>query len=107
MSQKPLVILHGWSDHADSFIPLRTQLAQLLDLPIHTIILANYISLDDQVTFHDLASAMHQAWIDLKLPLSAQSVDMIVHSTGALICRHWLSQYFNANQTPIDHLLML
>src|SRR5690606_7643532 len=86
---RPLVILHGWDDNSYSFRKLTRLLQQQGWEPL-TIKLADYITMDDEVTFMDLAYAMEKAWLSKKLPNSAGSVDVIAHSTGALVTRLWL-----------------
>lgn len=104
---RPLVIIHGWSDNATSFKPLAQLLEHQLNRSPQFINLANYISLDDEVTFADLVAAMSNAWLKQKLPTSPAAVDVVVHSTGGLIIRDWLTHYFTPETAPIKHLLML
>lgn len=105
-----LVIIHGWSDNFSSFRALAKRLASPLPdgigAQVEQIYLGDYISLDDQVTFADLVEAMDRAWSDVGLPRSARSVDAIVHSTGGLVIRDWMSR-FAPDTVPIHRLLML
>lgn len=100
---RPIVILHGWSDTSDSFKDIGTAL--------HTdtvqIFLGNYISLDDQVTVPDLATALSRIWVTRNLPTTPRSVDVIVHSTGALVIREWMTRFFTPETNPVFHLVML
>ena len=103
-----LVIIHGWSDTSKSF----EQLAKLMVnegvvAGVEHIRLADYVSLDDDVTFDDLIYALNKAWKIKKLPTKARSVDMIVHSTGGLVVRHWMTTFFKAATNPVNRLLML
>ena len=104
---KPLVILHGWSDNSESFKPLATILQQQLQRPAMIINLADYLTLDDAVTYDDVVAAMMNAWQFNKLPLSPRSVDAVVHSTGGLVIRDWLSRNFIPELAPIENLVML
>ena len=105
-----LVIIHGWSDNFSSFRALAKRLASPLPdgigAEVEQIYLGDYISLDDQVTFADLVEAMDRAWSDAGLPRSSRSVDAIVHSTGGLVIRDWMSR-FPPDSVPIHRLLML
>src|ERR1017187_4808697 len=105
-----VVILHGWSDTSDSFAPLANFLKargfQILDL-----FLADYISMDDDVSIEDAAKAMQAAvegkiaGTELKPPF-----DLIVHSTGGLVARTWLSAYCagtSPKQMPVQRLVMI
>ena len=79
-ARNQIVILHGWSDTADSFAPLAAFLRQhgfeTLDL-----FLADYLSMDDDVSIEDVAKAMQAAVAarlaggELRLPF-----DLIVRS---------------------------
>ncbi|MEZ5553022.1 MAG: alpha/beta hydrolase [Pseudomonadales bacterium] len=101
-----IVILHGWSDSEESFRPLARWLTgQDLDTPIQEIRLGDYLTLDDDVTFADLTAALERAWDDVGLSRQARSVDVIVHSTGALVIRDWMSGLQGDN--PVRRLLML
>ncbi len=103
----PTVIIHGWSDHATSFVPLQKVLSQRLQEPVTVISLAEWLSLDDLVTYDDLVSRMDVAWTAYGLPRDPRTVDVITHSTGALLIRHWMTEFFDAGLTPVKHLVML
>ena len=108
MSDRPIVILHGWSDISASFEPLAKLLqAKMNGRDISIIHLADYISMEDEVRFDDIVSAMEVAWRRNDLPTVAGSVDAIVHSTGGLVIRDWLQRNYAPNEAPIKHLLML
>lgn len=103
-----IVVLHGWSDSSDSFEALAGRLPKLgLSRPIVPIYLGDYVSMDDDVRFDDIIKAMRRAWADAKLPVSPRSVDLVVHSTGALVARHWMTTYYQPETNPIRRLLML
>ncbi|HEY2345975.1 MAG TPA: hypothetical protein VGH80_08830 [Xanthomonadaceae bacterium] len=103
-----LVIVHGWSDTAASFDHIAERLiASGLKLDVATIRLADYVSLNDTITFADLREAMMTAWRNQGLPLDPRSVDVIVHSTGALVTRDWMTTYFTPATNPINRLVML
>src|SRR5882672_4181180 len=90
---RPLVILHGYSDTSQTFQPLAEALAQRLSLDVHIVSLGDYVSLNDHVSFTDLQAAMDPAWNARGLPRDPWSVDMLVHSTGALVARQWLAGF--------------
>jgi len=46
---KPLVIIHGWSDEADSFLPLARAIEQRTGRPVESLWLGHYVSLDDDI----------------------------------------------------------
>ncbi len=102
-----IVLLHGWSDHSESFKPLVGKLAGLGLADIVPIYLGDYVSMDDDVTFDDIVQAMQAAWRKANLPTTPRSVDVIVHSTGALVIRHWMTSCFTPETNPVRRLLML
>lgn len=103
-----LVIIHGWSDTRRSFVRLAQRLAQEgVDAPVTHIRLGDYITLDDDVTFDDLTAAMMKAWLDAELPTAPRSIDAIVHSTGGLVVRHWMTTHFTPQTNPLRRLVML
>lgn len=106
---KPLVIIHGWSDSEDSFIPLAEALERETGRPVEQLWLGSYVSLDDDVRMQDLVRGLQRAWKARELPLKARSVDVIVHSTGGLILRDWMdSQYMaRGRKPPVNNLVML
>ncbi|MFT3685533.1 MAG: alpha/beta fold hydrolase [Phycisphaerales bacterium] len=114
----PLVILHGYSDTSKTFEPLAAALADNLGVQPDTISLGDYVTLNDYVAFPDLLAALDQAWTDHNLPRDEGAVDMVVHSTGALVARQWLHWLTNekaapsprgsaAEPCPVKHLCML
>lgn len=104
---RPILIIHGWSDTDSSFVRLGELIVGKTGRDVQHINLADYVSLDDSVLMDDLVSAMDVAWKDKKLPRQPSSMDVIVHSTGGLIVRDWLTRYFTPTKSPIKHLLML
>ncbi|MAY02686.1 MAG: hypothetical protein CMQ38_06885 [Gammaproteobacteria bacterium] len=101
----PIVILHGWSDDKESFRNLAHKLQGKLERPITDLWLGDYISLDDDVNVDDIIDAMQRAWLDAKLP----TADVIIHSTGGLVIRHWMQKYYVSKNSkpPIRNLVML
>ncbi|MDE0099313.1 MAG: hypothetical protein OXM87_06850 [Truepera sp.] len=107
MAERPIVIVHGWRDTSGRFEPLAKLLQAKLGCHISIISLANYISMDDEIRFDDLATAMQTAWKRHGLPTQKGSVDAIVHSTGGLVIRDWLQRHYLPKSAPIKHLVML
>ncbi|MBV1931851.1 MAG: hypothetical protein KUG71_09045 [Porticoccaceae bacterium] len=108
---RPLVIIHGWSDHSDSFHRLAKLIADKTDRQVQHLWLSDYVSLDDQVQMSDITAAMQRAWTapEHGLPVSANSCDAIIHSTGGLVIREWMADYWHAQgkRPPIANLVML
>lgn len=90
--QRPLVILHGYSDTSQSFQPLADALSGSSaggGQPV-VVSLGDYVTLNDHVGFPDLLTALDRAWMHHNLPRDEGAVNMVVHSTGALVVRQWL-----------------
>lgn len=71
--------------------------------------LGDYPSMDDDVRIEDVAKRLDVA---IKEKLASGDLDnpfdMIVHSTGGLIVRSWLAQYFpEGKSSPLKRLIML
>lgn len=103
----PIVIIHGWSDDSSSFKNLAKYIQNELGAQVNSINLADWISMNDDVTYADIAEAMNMAWNAHGLSTTAREVNVIVHSTGALVVREWMTRFFNSNSVPIKRLLML
>ena len=104
---RSLVLIHGWSDHAQSFMQLGSQLAQALTPAPRVVSLCDYVSLDDEVTLQDLAVALEHAWQAQKLSCVPHSVDVVVHSLGGLVFREWLTTFYTPTTAPVRQVLML
>ena len=106
---RQVVIIHGWSDTSDSFKPLATFLAGHGFQP-KELWLGDYISLDDDVRVADAGKRMGEV-IDQRIASGdlAASFDVIVHSTGGLVAREWLTSHYRgaADQCPMKRLIML
>ncbi len=109
MANKPIVIIHGWSDHSASFDKLARRLARETGQPTAQIWLADYISLDDEVRLDDLSAGLERAWGDRQLPTGANAIDVVVHSTGGLVIRAWMQHFYHARgqRPPVQNLVML
>jgi hypothetical protein len=110
----PILILHGWSDSYESFKPLKDWLAGQ-GYQAEQVFFGDYESMQDDVTFDDLADGLQSRFEDMmkKPRLDPFSLDVIVHSTGGLVVRHWLHHYIqdicngDIELCPIRHLIML
>jgi hypothetical protein len=105
--ERPLLILHGWSDVAESMVPLAEALRAHLPHKVQHCSVADYLTLEDHITYDDLVEGFQQAWLAQGLPTGKHAVDVVVHSTGGLVIRDWLTRYYTPQTAPIKHLLML
>ncbi len=103
-----IVILHGYSDDQESFQPLADFLKKN-GFKVMPIFLGDYVTLEDTITIEDLAKAFRAALAYERMPTGARSFDLIVHSTGALVAREWLTRYYleAGKESPLAHFLML
>ena len=107
MAERPVVMIHGWSATSEGLEPLAGLVRGRLGAQVLIVRLADYISMDDEVRFDDLVSAMDRAWDAEGLPRTKGSVDALVHSAGALVMRDWLDRNFGPDESPVAHLVML
>lgn len=90
---RPVVLIHGYSAQGKDFDTLCTALrgegVNAVDLNI-----ANYISLNNEITIKDIAEGLDRAFrTHPTLGNEDQAFDVIVHSTGMLVIRSWLTNY--------------
>ena len=100
-------MIHGWSATSEGLEPLATLVRARLNTQISVIRLADYVSMEDEVRFDDLVSAMNRAWDAEGLPRTKGGVNALVHSTGGPVIRDWLDRNFGPDESPIMHLVML
>ncbi len=100
-----LVLIHGYSDKGESFRKWRDLLQDRYD-NTEQICVCDYVSLTNEVTIKDLAEGFD---IALKTRAGLQGdedFDAIVHSTGMLVIRSWLTTY-PARRSRLKHLIGL
>ena len=109
MSDRDVLIVHGWSDTSKSFSPL-VDFLNSAGFKAVSLWLGDYISLDDDVKIEDVAKRL-EALVREKLANGEIKApfDMIVHSTGGLVARQWISTYYfdDITQCPLKRLVML
>ncbi len=109
---RQVVVLHGWSDDSESFRPLISFLKRN-EYDVTPLFLGDYISLRDDVRIEDVARRMEEVVREkMARPASARdrlnrTFDLIVHSTGGLLARRWISEYYKTRTCPVRNLLML
>ena len=89
---RPILLIHGYSASGLDFEPvcrrLQTNGVQPLDINI-----ANYVSLNNEITIKDIAEGFDRALRNQAQLSADQEFDAIVHSTGMLVLRSWLTNY--------------
>jgi hypothetical protein len=105
MNQRPLVIVHGYSDKGESFHRW-VDILRAAGYETTEIHVADYITLSNEITIRDLAEGLDRA-IRLTPGLhDGQEFDAIVHSTGMLVLRSWLMSY-ERRRSRLKHLIGL
>ncbi|MGH7926451.1 MAG: esterase/lipase family protein [Candidatus Binatia bacterium] len=82
-----LLLVHGYSDGSTSFTGLHNFFSQRAGYEeLHTYYL-DYTSMDDDTSYRDLADKLDT---DYRNRFGTERVDVVCHSTGALVVRAWL-----------------
>ena len=105
MPRLPLVLIHGYSDQGASFEPWRRAMVER-GYDVSSIHVSNYRSLTNEVTLKDVAEGLDRA-LRIRAGLAAdEPFDAIVHSTGMLVIRAWLTAYAK-RRDRLKHLIGL
>src|SRR3569833_920620 len=101
-----VVLVHGRSASSASMHDIRDYLVGQ-GYAVTDVWLSDYLSLDDDVRVADVARRMKDVMDGLAGKLGAP-YDMIVHSTGGLVARAWLTRYYpDGLNCPVKHLVMV
>lgn len=96
---RPLVFIHGYSSEGTAFYPLRDAIlksAKTKNFALRTedVDICTYVSLNNEITIKDIAEGLARALRKhTVLGNDQQDFDAIVHSTGMLVLRSWLTNY--------------
>jgi hypothetical protein len=90
---RPLIFIHGYSDKGEAFIPLRNALKESIELI--DVDICTYVSLNNEVTIKDIAEGLERAFGNHPTLKETPDFefDAVVHSTGMLVIRSWLTNY--------------
>ncbi len=89
---RPIVLIHGYSAEGLDFTEICKQLNARGIQPID-INVGNYVSLNNEITIKDIAEGLDRALRNNSRLGDEQVFDAIVHSTGMLVIRSWLTNY--------------
>jgi pimeloyl-ACP methyl ester carboxylesterase len=89
MPNEPVVLIHGYSDQGASF----KAWGDILKNRGHETHVCTYQSLTNEVTIKDLAEGLDRALKTCAGLEEDQPFNAIVHSTGMLVLRSWLTTY--------------
>jgi len=88
------LLIHGYSASGKEFVAWKAALAEA-HIDVATIEIGNYISLNNEITIKDLGEAFDRALRLTKWSAGSMddswTFDAIVHSTGMLVVRQWLT----------------
>ena len=88
----PIVLLHGYSADGRDFKTLCEKLTDAGMRPVDLNI-GNYVSLNNEISIKDIAEGFDRALRNTPQLDEEQPFDAIVHSTGMLVIRSWLTNY--------------
>jgi pimeloyl-ACP methyl ester carboxylesterase len=109
------VILHGWSDCSESFVAVKDFL-RANGYQADTIYYADYESREDNITFSDVVDGLHDRFVEKGFiqpdgTANNTTLNVVVHSTGGLIIRHWIWRYYARDgriaDCPVKRIVML
>jgi hypothetical protein len=93
-AQGRVLLIHGYSANWQAFLPWKAALSAA-GIATETISVGNYVTLNNEVTIKDLGEAFDRALRMTKfasdIPGDAWTFDAVVHSTGMLVLRQWLT----------------
>jgi pimeloyl-ACP methyl ester carboxylesterase len=102
--KRPLVMIHGYSDNGDSFRKWAEVVGR--SSAVRNLHIGNYASLTNEVTIKDIAEGFDRA-LRVEGGLGEdEEFDAIVHSTGMLVVRAWLTTY-PRRRSRLKHLIGL
>ena len=83
-----LLIIHGYSDGPQSFKDLRDFFVREAGFKKANVFFLDYASMDDEATFKDFADKLEADYN--RLFKKTERINVVCHSTGALVVRAWL-----------------
>src|SRR5436190_15229168 len=112
MTNERILIIHGWSDCSGSFVDMKRALVARRVAEADDIFFVDYESRDDSLTLPEISRALQNRLLQLRLigpsPQDCPPLNIIVHSTGGLVVRHWLQTYYSERAwCPVRRIVML
>ena len=96
----PLVLIHGYASGSGAFGTWKAALEKA-GRAVTDMYIGNYVTLNNEVAVDDIANGFEYAL--QQKGLDGKPFDAIVHSTGMLVLRSWLT---NTNAPPDRHKLL-
>jgi hypothetical protein len=105
MASRPVVIVHGYSDQGKTASNWCRRLTQS-GFDASNIHVSEYVSLSNEITIKDIAEGFDRS-LRIQAGLNKdEEFDAIVHSTGMLVIRAWLTTYAS-RAARLKHLVGL
>ncbi len=111
-TDEKLLIIHGYSDGPASFKELRDFFIRDAGFNKSNVFFLDYASMDDDATFKDFADKLEADYN--KLFSKKERINVVCHSTGALVVRAWLAlrrtrqrELGHKLDCPVKRLVML
>jgi len=105
MASRPVVIVHGYSDEGKSASNW-CRLLTASGVDATNVHVSEYVSLSNEVTIKDIAEGFDRS-LKIQAGLNKdEEFDAIVHSTGMLVIRSWLTTYAS-RAARLKHLVGL
>jgi hypothetical protein len=93
-AQGRVLLIHGYSANWKAFLPWKAALSAA-GISTESISVGNYVTLNNEVTIKDLGEAFDRALrmttFAKEIPGDGWTFDAVVHSTGMLVLRQWLT----------------
>lgn len=105
MARRPVVLIHGYSDDGAAFRRWRDVLVGA-GYDAHEISVCSYQTLTNEITIRDIAEAFDRALRERAGLGADEPFDAVVHSTGMLVIRDWLTTYAT-RRDRLRHLVAL
>jgi len=106
MATRPVILVHGYSDDRKGFGTWRQLLADPNAKSVFDVRVSEYESLTNEISIKDIAEAFDRA-LRLQAGLTSdEDFDAVVHSTGMLVVRSWLTTY-PTRRDRLKHLIAL
>ena len=113
MAETVTLIIHGWSDCSNSFVHMKKRLQERGVGTVDTILYGDYESRADNITFNDVVDGLNDQMIQKGLierdGTAISDINVVVHSTGGLVIRHWVWRYYanRIEDCPVKRMVML
>ncbi len=103
MPKTHVIFLYGWAGSKATFGELPRLLIKE-GYSVKELHLGKYTTGDDNLSIDDYAIALEEAVQNNEFSIP---FDIVIHSTGALVVRSWLSHYYKPKQkSPIRKFIM-